>query len=264
MLHAYKPVLLTQHDRSYFERSPHVSLKPYIDCYWMSQTQEANASSKIIPDFCADLLLHFDKEGRLKRIQFCGPQSTFFYHAADANEQTIGVRLFTWALTLFSEASLAGTANLICSAEAGFQHFYQTFAVYLDTAHSFEFWVTQLDLFFLQQLHFVSNKKLNPAVLNVIHHFMHTPQLSFDEVLKKEVLSNRQLQRLFRENVGLSLKETHNIIRLQHILTDFQQQKWSDMQDLIYHYGFYDQSHFYKFMKKTTNENPLQLLKKMS
>mgnify|MGYP001801732866 CR=1 FL=1 len=67
--------------------------------------------------------------------------------------------------------------------------------------------------------------------------------------------SQRKLERQFKSHVGLSPKFYARIIRLGHIFELMQQgdQSWSD---LVYHSGFYDQSHFIKNFKEFTGEDP--------
>jgi len=82
---------------------------------------------------------------------------------------------------------------------------------------------------------------------------------SIEEVLKKVPVTERQLERKFKQYIGTSPKKYTDIIRFQHFLKLFQQQAQSTkISDIVYESGYYDQSHLNGFFKNITGITPNQ------
>jgi AraC-like DNA-binding protein len=72
--------------------------------------------------------------------------------------------------------------------------------------------------------------------------------LSTHDLMKELYVSQRQFQRLFLTKVGVSAKYFSRISRMADLCAQMAARKWaiSDWNDLVYQYGYYDQSHFIK------------------
>jgi len=75
-------------------------------------------------------------------------------------------------------------------------------------------------------------------------------------------LSERTLQRLFKEYVGVSPKQFAKIIQFQSSLKSVSQCGLQKLTDVVYEHGYADQSHFIRDFKKYTHTKPSRFRKK--
>jgi len=73
-------------------------------------------------------------------------------------------------------------------------------------------------------------------------------------------MSERQLERLFRDQVGLSPKKYSRLIRLHHTRTALKQLDTSSFADIALISGFHDQAHFNNEFKKSIGITPKEYL----
>ena len=83
--------------------------------------------------------------------------------------------------------------------------------------------------------------------------------ITIEGLLEQLPVTERQLERKFREHIGISPKRFSDITRFQHFLKLFRnQQPKQKVSDAIYESGYYDQSHLNNYFRKTTGITPLQ------
>ena len=73
--------------------------------------------------------------------------------------------------------------------------------------------------------------------------------------------TERTLQRIFNQYVGIPPKKFAKIIQFQTSLGQISTGDFSKLTDLVYENGYADQSHFIRNIKKFTGKRPLQLKK---
>jgi AraC-like DNA-binding protein len=79
------------------------------------------------------------------------------------------------------------------------------------------------------------------------------------ELLAKIPITERQLERKFREYTGRSPKQFSDTIRFHHFLKQLQSQaSKKKISDVIYESGYYDPSHLNNYFRKITGLTPLQ------
>ena len=84
--------------------------------------------------------------------------------------------------------------------------------------------------------------------------------LAIEELSKENGISTRQLERLFKDFIGLTPKEYSNIIRLQHALDLIaSKSKNRALLDVALECGFYDHSHLTNAIKNHTGFLPSEL-----
>lgn len=83
--------------------------------------------------------------------------------------------------------------------------------------------------------------------------------ISIEDILKRTPITERQLERKFRQYIGTSPKKYADIIRFQYFLKLLQHQSSEGkISDIVYESGYYDQSHLNGFFKKITGITPNQ------
>lgn len=83
---------------------------------------------------------------------------------------------------------------------------------------------------------------------------------SLDDLSSKSLISPRQLQRSFQENIGFSPKTYGRIIRFQKIFEYFDRNPRASMLDITYEFGYFDQSHFIREFKAFAGVKPSKFL----
>ena len=86
----------------------------------------------------------------------------------------------------------------------------------------------------------------------------HRGLVRVDSLAHHAGVTERQLQRLFLRDIGLSPKQFLRTIRFQEILRAVQDRTPTRWADLALRFGFYDQAHFIRDFKAFTGETPSQ------
>jgi AraC-like DNA-binding protein len=93
--------------------------------------------------------------------------------------------------------------------------------------------------------------------LNKIYQFKGV--VTIEGLLKAIPVTERQLERKFKEQIGTSPKKMADIVKLRHFLKGMQTYAAPDnITTLSYRYGYYDQAHLNNYFKKHTGVTPLQ------
>ena len=84
--------------------------------------------------------------------------------------------------------------------------------------------------------------------------------MSIQEILEKNKLNRRQLERKFAKKVGISPKQLGKVIRLQTALELLTAPEQNSLTQVAYASDYYDQAHFIKDFKEFTGTNPKNFL----
>ena len=77
------------------------------------------------------------------------------------------------------------------------------------------------------------------------------------QLAAKTGYSDRYIRKKFEAYIGFAPKQFSQIVRFQHSVHELLNHQ-SPLDDLIDHYGFFDEAHFYKGFKKFTTLTPKQ------
>lgn len=86
--------------------------------------------------------------------------------------------------------------------------------------------------------------------------------LDIEEVANRSFTGNRNLLRNFREYLGISPKQYSSALRFNSFLKGHINSSHENMEDCLYHFGYYDFSHLNKDFLKYMGEPPSQIIKK--
>lgn len=87
----------------------------------------------------------------------------------------------------------------------------------------------------------------------------HEGLIRMEDLLKELRVSERQLERLYRRQIGVTPKKFMNVIRFQHFLKIFRTlPAESKLTPAVYQAGYYDQSHLNNYFKTTTGITPME------
>ncbi len=84
--------------------------------------------------------------------------------------------------------------------------------------------------------------------------------ITIKELADQNSISERQLDRRFREIVGISPKRYSKIIQLHFVINLMYIKKYNSFQDIAYFASYYDLAHFYHKFKEFTGFSPAEFI----
>jgi AraC-like DNA-binding protein len=87
--------------------------------------------------------------------------------------------------------------------------------------------------------------------------------ISFAELQKQVQLSERTLERRFKQSIGISAKLFSRICRFQESLNQLRKNNYDKLSDIAYENGYADQSHFIRSFKEFTGVSPFDYHKQL-
>lgn len=235
---------------SYREYTPHPQLRSYIDAYWTVQTaaHDLPVPERILPDGCVDIIFNLGTavavDPQLTMVTggtyLVGTMTRFSASMRQPATSLLGIRFKPACFTAFYDLSLQTVTDRIIPFNSG-----------LITGATFE--PAVLDKLLLDKIKTVPHTLL-PVIEDLYHY---KGQLSMDRLAKKHFIHNRQLERQFKQQTGITPKAFANLVRyrfaLQHI------KKYRDgasLQDIAFEYGYYDHAHLSNEIRKYTGLHP--------
>lgn len=88
--------------------------------------------------------------------------------------------------------------------------------------------------------------------------------ISFNALLKQLQLSERTLERRFKQSIGVSAKLFSRICRFQESLNQLRKNNYQKLSDIAYENGYSDQSHFIRTFKEFTGVSPFDYKKELN
>lgn len=255
--------------RQYIEIPPNNLLKPYIRCFWGSYRPILTAgkdehqphSSLIIPDACMDIVVDINHRSNQVNAIFCGINDAPFptvTNKAPASS-TFGIRFYFWAVSLFADTNMRESLNALVNVDNYFNDFRKKLADVLLTKISISDRIAAAEKYLLARLQ--TSRPPDPNILNAWYYILKTKGLIPIPVLGANInISQRHLERLFAEYIGVSPKKIADIVRFQMIWRDLYYSRRRNFCDLAYHYQFAHQSHFINNFKKYAGRTPLEAL----
>lgn len=260
---------------------PGKALRPYIRCFWgaaalpQAPVFEPEASPGhtaplpmepeiIIPDSCMDIIWEWDEITGGSGGIFCGINDSPF-EAGQAlppsDRQRFAIRFHFWAVHLFADEHLRDVLNIHAPVEHYFTAFRRELGQRLRAAHTFAERIAAAEAYLLKRLE--QGGRSNDSMMNAVYSILkRRGAVTAGELESSAGVSSRQLERLFREYIGISPKKTADLVRFQNVWLELYQLPLSAkaMQDLVYGYRYSHQSHLINSFKKFAGRTPLEAL----
>jgi AraC-like DNA-binding protein len=240
------------------EPTPRIS--QWVECFWIIENDDPKqVIQKIIPDGFPELIFHFGEPYEINlsggwEVQnknlLAGQIKKFFWLRNTGKASMLGIKLKPAAPALGFNIPMADLTDKVENIDALPNRALQSLTNEVRSVESFDNRVQAASRFF-ENLPQVSNP-VEDAVALI---FTSQGLCSVSSIAETLKISERQLERLFKQYVGLSPKFYSRIIRFSTI---FQLKEKGDpsWMDLTYEAGFADQSHFIRNFKSFTGEDP--------
>lgn len=255
-------------DNSNLSVPPCDLLAPYISCFWGTAGNITTIASNevkyglVIPDTCMDIILDINFTDNSISNTFAGISSKSFMASSKSIAATtckFAVRFYAWAVILFADNDMTSANNCFTDIDRYFSAFKKELQEQLLYSKTMSERIEITEHYLLNKL----NKSLqNHNVMNAIYQMLICKgNVKIKELCHSLALGERQLQRLFKINVGVSPKSLCEMIRFQYLFQDVVLNPGFDIHEAVYKYGFSDQSHLIANFKKYHSMTPSNALK---
>lgn len=238
---------------------PAPPLRPYIDMYWLlSGYRSEQEVITLMPDGGITLVLNLGEGIRSKH-----------YDGPIRNEgiYLVGTMLRSDEQELYGESRLLG----IQFRPGAFTHFYRYEPMHLlanrvqeferkmfpDLQKTIRYFVPYLDQFYLDRL---SSPKHSLTAL-VMDIEQHGGQIKTGALAKRHFITERQLERQFNQQIGVSPKEFINLTRFKQAFEKMQHNEGRrSLSDIAWECGYYDHAHLTNDFKRYMGATPTALI----
>jgi AraC-like DNA-binding protein len=247
----------------YQEFLPIKALQRYIQYFWVLEDRADNSSNKsfrIIPDgvpaliFQEEPYLFYDKKGSaLPQLYIYGQSTKYAEHSVSGYFRVIGVYLEPTALkTIFNIDAFEFSHQNIPLADIISAPILEQ----LINTTSISEKIGIISTFFLKQIHKIKTNGEKAEFASILLQ----KGKSLKEVQVELSLSERSLERLIKQYVGISPKMFSRVMRFQSGLNSLRASDFKNFTALTYENDYFDQSHFIREFKEFTGTNPKSFL----
>lgn len=255
----YRPITGTpfQCDDSYREYEPCEALKPYVRCFWGSRRPYREEKgeygvSTVIPDTCMDIIFDVNFTDNYINSSFCGINDSSFHSDRKVEKScvvsTFAVRFYAWSAVFFAEESMSGVKNGFFDADSHFSSIRKEIAPLLFDITSINERIPLVETVLMR--HLKPERKDRIVTEAVGEMLRYRGNLRMDKLAGEIHVSNRQIERVFKENMGVSPKTLSSLIRYQYVWREALFRRNFQMQDAVGKFGYTDQSHLLREFKK--------------
>lgn len=246
---------------------PSDSLKDFVHYYWMlepSNKDEKIIPERVIPTGGLQLFLHYNAPFIIdNKIQpssyFCGQLTK---HKMVMPAENTGV-LVTVFYPYSAKAFIHHPINELTDTSIDLVNVFNEEKVHqlisnLRIANDFNQRIKLLEATLIDHFN-ISNKYqygLVKQAVDIIDNSLGLLQIN--KIHESLFIGQRQMERLFKSTVGVSLKMYARIVRFSKALEQLQLKK--SMSDVCFEYKYFDQAHLIKEFKRFTGLPPKQLL----
>ncbi len=244
----------------YSEYEPAENLRQFISAYWKFEYNSKAGDvfpHIVLPDGCPSLIFFRAKKGKIANATLFGPRANPYPVDIYPATVVVGVRFFPGAISHILNISASALRNKNINAHSYLKH--EALTVFADSIYPGFNRFENLDAVFseiIEQRGARADEAIRYAVNCIIDA---KGKRKVGDIALECGLGLRQLQRKFRQQVGLSLKEFARIRRMRSVLADLILKK-HDIQDALFRAGYFDQSHFNKDLSYLSGMNPTRLI----
>lgn len=262
----------TLDDINYIKHEPDGPLAKYVQALWIAYKPDntQRLSYDLLSDCGSCIIMNFSEKLVLKRHQtehkvrhemvIVGPSASLFNIRFENDIFTVGINFHPAAGEVFIKGGIAPLIDSIETCQ-------QTGMIELDTfyrhiASEKHKNTIQHNLLF-EQLEALLNKKLEDyqqSTKQKITKMLELLKLDIpnDQLAQACGISERELQRRFKQYVGISPRVYQRIMKLNKIKTTLSDGEFDNLTQIALDNGYYDQAHFIRDFKSFMQRTPKQ------
>ncbi len=261
----YRPITAQPllNDDAYTEIQPCEVLKPYICCFWGTRKPYSSVTSTeikdklVIPDTCMDIIFNINTDKDELDGFFAGVSDTTFIDKRKkftSSMSCFAIRFYCWAVLLFSDESMKHVLNSFVGVEEYFKNFKCDL---YDVLISNQLFLNRVDKVQQYLIKKINHDRQNNNIMNSVYKILVSKgTANISELAGFTAVSQRQLERLFSEYVGVSPKKLSGLVRYQYLWQDILYNTNLNIHDSVSKYGYSDQAHLLNDFKKYHTLSP--------
>jgi AraC-like DNA-binding protein len=233
---------------------PHPQLRFWVQNYWVAYQDnlpDEGFTETLYPD--GGISLTFSFRDSVTNIEFKTKQTTSKIYIKESID-SIGIRFHPGGIfTLFNidmnEVSSANDEPDILKQELG------DIPLRLVELNNHNTRLLVIENWLLEKLY---QRNPSPSLLQYfVPKLLHT-NIQFDELIKQEAISRRQLERKFQQEIGVSPAQLKQLHRIKQARESISKNPVRSLTEIALDCGFYDQAHFIRHFQKVTGQTPGQ------
>ncbi len=251
----------------YKEILPKGDLRWFVRCFWGTPEPQDYPvfSTTVIPDMCMDIIFYIDCSSGSHRGIFCGLDESFGESEiidGKGKYMMFGIRFYAWSAFLFSDNSFGNTKNRAFDIGDFFGGFEKEMEPYLTLDYSIGERAYAAEKLLAKR---VVTKRFSADLMNCADKvIVSNGSIRLPELCSSIAVSEKTLERLFRERMGISPKTFISLTRYQMLWQEIALlRKDFDIMDAVLKYGYYDQPHLINDFKKRHGTTPLQAVERL-
>ncbi len=241
----------------YTKVKPTDKLTKHIDAYWYNTNNKRNiATVHIFPDGCSDIIFKYDDcISSRPELFVTGEMTKYRLVHIKPNQTYLGVRFKPVYIFPFLQTPMHELTDKDVPLELLQKKLFSCLLDETQEEYRVENKIHKMNNIFLRLLNSVEN--INSVLEYTIEKIILSKgMISIKDISIDSGYSIRQLQRLFKLQVGISPKIFSRIIRFKGIHAILQTQNSKDFLDAALNAGYFDQSHFNREFKEFTGISP--------
>lgn len=244
-------------------------LRSYIDCYWIEKSAQSLFQQKTIyayPGITPEIIIPISGYFQIvyKGRHFKLNKALLFSHLEETIEMntthlqsfiiiTFKSRSVSSILPFLSVSAVELIKNPICELSTLFNPSYNQICDRFENKSNQQI-ALELDEFFFKNLEGSSNGFLLEIMENSSRY------TDLKEIMATTKYSYSTIERYYKKETGLTPKKYQSLFRYKKAVEEIYETKNTDWLHYVEQYGYYDQSHFIKEIKRYTHFTPLELI----
>lgn len=255
------------------EYKPIPALMPYVELFWEGQFNKDNAqllAQKVLPNGYLEAIIH------LSDLHCELPLDTAYHPSADytliglfsspyevhfkAPVHAFGIRFKPEALLSVLRVAAAEVKDGFIDMEAFTGRDFREYCHRLRAASLLSERIALSEAFLQKKL------EANAPELYYLNRAAEIIRrrkglITLEDLAGKALISPRQLEREFKQKIGMTPKQYMRIARLNEVNRALESGKWQDLTAIAYDSGYADQAHFIRDFKHFTGEKPTAFIR---
>lgn len=257
----------------YGEYIPSAFLQQYVDCYWLHRLENWDdnfRAQSCLPLGTVELIVQADQNHshhlnrnnvweKSQRVFFAGLYEHSVTWKVAPGSVMFGIRLKPESLIKLFRFPVSSLINVIGDAESLLDPWIKSMGEEICGHTNPAPMVAIAEKYLQKRLSAVTDNELRfETACRLLR--SHPKDLTIEGLSEQLSIGRRQLERIFKDQMGTSPKTYQRIVRFTHAYRDILQNENPAWTDLTYNHGFADQSHFIRDFKEFAGELPSEFI----
>ena len=247
---------------------PSVALRPYVHHYWIMKTCNTCMSHIIMPVGCPKWMFNrkrpFDVNGVVninRKASIIGLYDKAKFVNSNEDMEMITVFFMPYAAKMITSIPCQEFYNDNVDFEDLESADFKELKARILEAETTDECIGMIEDFIIRRLIKTQDSPYFNPMAKVFERMIANPNVRIEELASVACLSERQFRRVFIENVGIKPKQIQRIQRFHLATNELQKSTPSNLDQLLYKYGYTDHSHFNREFHKIVGISPTKYLR---